>query len=78
MTNPRMTFRCNQEVWDEAGRVLEGTGITRGKYLEMTLRSLVQSRTLSMKDLMGNIVGDLFNASLIKDKKIEVVKKKGK
>jgi antitoxin component of RelBE/YafQ-DinJ toxin-antitoxin module len=73
MERKRMTFRCDQKIWDEAGEVLEGTGITRGKFLEMTLRGLAQSKKLSMKDVMGNIVGDLFDVSLVRN--VEVVKK---
>lgn len=74
----RVTFRCNPRIWKEAGEILDGTGITRGKYCEMMLRSLVQSKRLSIKDLMGNVVEGLFDASILGSGKIEgkTVKKK--
>jgi len=71
----RVTFRCDQKVWREAEKILEGTGISRGKYCEMMLRSLVQSRTLTMKQIMGNMVEGMFDASILSIGNLEVKKK---
>jgi hypothetical protein len=77
-TDKRITafFRVDKQVWDQAEIVLKDVGISRAKYIELLLRSLVKSESMSMKDLMGNLVGNIWESSLLGKKQSGIKKKK--
>lgn len=60
MAYVRKTIGLEETVYDEASHLLkEELGMSVSKFIEITLRQLVRSRTASMAETFGAIVEDL-------------------
>lgn len=63
MAYVRKTIGLEETVYNEAARLLkEELGMSISKFIEITLRQLVRSRTTSMADTFGATVEDLLSS----------------
>lgn len=52
--SPRITaaIRIDKKVWDEANELLTSSGLSRSKWIEINLRSLVRMKYVNLKEVM--------------------------
>lgn len=69
MTRVKKNISIDSEVWEKSGEVLAGIGMTRSKFIEITLRGLMRSQMTVYSDVCNGLFGDLVQNSKIKKKK---------
>lgn len=65
------TVSVDAKIWDEAKIVLHEVGMTRSRFIELTLRQLVRSHTSSFADVTADIFQDVARAAVKKAMKEE-------
>lgn len=63
MTRSKHNITLDDEVWKKAGEVLESVGLSRSKFIEITLRGLARSAGTAFGDVVGDINMELFQSA---------------
>lgn len=69
MTRVKKNISIDSEVWEKSGEILGGIGMTRSKFIEITLRGLMRSQMTVYSDVCNGLFDDLVQNSKIKKKK---------
>lgn len=57
-------IRIDDDVWEKAGPILKEVGLNRSRFIELTLKSLVDGREKTMEETMGALFEDMVNDAL--------------
>lgn len=64
MKKSHRSLRIDDDVWEKAGPILKEIGLNRSRFLELTLKSLVDGREKTMEETMGALFEDMANDAL--------------
>ena len=59
----KQSITINKETWEKAGKVLADIGISRSRFIEITLRNLYKGNEQTFEKVTNDLFGDLFKES---------------
>lgn len=69
MARSRHNITIDDDVWKNAGKILNGIGMARSKFIEITLRGLGRTQDTLYEDVMSGLFDELVGHSRIARKK---------
>ena len=59
----KQSITIEKETWVKAGKILEEVGISRSRYIEITLRHLYKGQEQTFQNVTNELFKDLFDSS---------------
>lgn len=64
MGRKHRAIRVDDDVWEKAGPILKEVGLNRSRFLELTLKSLVDGREKTMEETIGSLFTDMVSDAI--------------
>lgn len=64
MGRKHRAIRVDDDVWEKAGPILKEIGLNRSRFLELTLKTLVDGHEKTMEETIGSMMKDFVKEAI--------------